>query len=162
VLRRRLRAEDVDAIEALVARTGFFTAEECAIARELAVERLARGPVSGYEFLLAQEEETVLGYACWGPAPQTVDSWDLYWIVVDPRLQRSGLGSRLLAEVERRVVEAGGGLLWIETAGREMYAPTHRFYERHGFEQGARLRDFYAPGDDKVVYVKRLRAEART
>jgi hypothetical protein len=31
-----------------------------------------------------------------------------------------------------------------------------RFYEVHGMNEAARLADFYAPGDARVVYVKRL------
>lgn len=155
-LRELPRAGDADAVLAMVVATGFFSDEEQAIARELVVERLEQGAASGYEFLFAEQEGRLAGYACWGRTPQTVEGWDLYWIVVGPEWQGAGLGSVLLREVERRIAAAGGGQLWVETAGRPLYDPTRRFYERNGYELAARLRDFYAPGDDKVLYVRRL------
>jgi len=155
-LREIVRARDAVDIEAMVAATGFFNEEELAIARELVDERLTHGADSGYEFLFAQAGDALVGYACWGRTPQTADGWDLYWIVVDPRFQGGGVGARLLAEVERRIREGGGGSVWVETAGRAQYAPTRAFYERRGYTCEARLGNFYAPGDDKIVYVKRV------
>lgn len=156
-LRELPRDADADAVLAMVVATGFFSDEEQAIARELVVERLEQGAASGYEFLFAEKEGRLVGYACWGRTPQTLEGWDLYWIVVDRRHQGGGLGSLLLREVERRVAAEGGGQLWVETAGKPLYDPTRRFYERQGYEEAARLRDYYAPGDDKVFYVRRLR-----
>ena len=98
------------------------------------------------------------GYACYGRVPLTQSSWDLYWIVVDPRAQSRGLGSRLLRAVEREVVAhtTEPQQLFADTAGREQYAPTRAFYERCGYTVVARIEDFYALGDAKVVYAKRL------
>ena len=39
-----------------------------------------------------------------------------------------------------------------------MYQPTQAFYTRGGYVLEATLRNFYAEGDDKLVFVKRLRA----
>jgi hypothetical protein len=46
--------------------------------------------------------------------------------------------------------------VYVETSGRRDYAPTRAFYERAGYRPEARLADFYAPGDDKWIYVKPL------
>jgi GNAT superfamily N-acetyltransferase len=154
--RREPRLADREAIREIVESTGMFHAHEVEIAIELVAERLARGPASGYEFLFAEEDGRVVGYGCFGPIPLTRGSFDLYWIVVDRARQGRGLGRRLLGEVERLVREAGGRALYAETSGREAYEPTRRFYECHGYSAEAVLRDFYAPGDDKVVFVKRF------
>jgi ribosomal protein S18 acetylase RimI-like enzyme len=45
-------------------------------------------------------------------------------------------------------------LLVVETSSREDYAPTRHFYESHGYDRAARLADYYAPGDDRVLYTK--------
>ena len=47
-------------------------------------------------------------------------------------------------------------LIVVETAGRAAYAPTRAFYEARGYRAVSRIPDFYAPGDDQVVYVKAL------
>ena len=52
--------------------------------------------------------------------------------------------------------DRGGRLAIIETSGRDDYIPTRRFYARVGYQEAARIRDFYAPGDDKVISVKEL------
>ena len=62
----------------------------------------------------------------------------------------------LAAEVERLVLSAGGRRLYAETSSRSQYAPTRAFYERCGYILDAEMRDFYAPGDGKQVYVREL------
>lgn len=156
VFRRQARAADEAAIGELTRATGFFSTEELRIATELVRERLQHGPGSGYEFLFADAGDRLVGYACWGRTEQTARGWDLYWIAVDPSAQRGGLGRRLLQRVEAEILAAGGGDIWVETAGRAQYAPTRVFYERMDYVIEARLRDFYAPGDDKVIFVKRI------
>jgi ribosomal protein S18 acetylase RimI-like enzyme len=46
--------------------------------------------------------------------------------------------------------------MYAETSGRPQYEPTRAFYERMGYQVAARLKDFYAPGDDKVIFARRL------
>lgn len=153
-----LSAGDVARVAALVAATGFFNREEQEIAVELVNERLERGTASSYAFVLVEVGGSLAGYACYGHTPGTVGSYDLYWIVVDPAQQRCGLGTRLLAEVESRIRQAGGSHVWIDTSGREQYRPTHAFYRRNGYTEIARLGEFYAPGDDKLIFTKNLLA----
>jgi hypothetical protein len=62
----------------------------------------------------------------------------------------------LLAESEARIAAAGGRLVWVETSSRAQYQPTRAFYLRCGYCEAARLADFYAPGDAKVIFVRRL------
>ena len=57
---------------------------------------------------------------------------------------------------ERRIRASGGRRVYAETSGRPQYEPTRVFYERLGFFREAHLKDFYAPGNDKVFYVKAL------
>ncbi len=126
------------------------------MAVELVEEYLSRGPASGYQFVFAELDGRPVGYACYGPIPCTMASFDLYWIVIHPQQQRRGLGRRLLEQVERRIKQAGGRHVYIDTSGRAQYAPTRAFYERCGYAVAAALPDFYAPGDPKIIYRKVL------
>lgn len=155
-LRQDVKPEDVQTVRRIVAATGFFTPREVEVAVELVVERLSRGECSGYSFLFAELAGRSIGYACYGPIPCTAASFDLFWIAVEPQYQHAGLGRRLLAEVESQVRLAAGRRLYIETSNRAQYATTRSFYEKCGYQLEAVLRDFYAPGDDKVIFVKRL------
>ena len=102
-----------------------------------------------------------MGYAAWGRDPLTQRSFDLYWIVVAPAAQGQGLGRALLALVERAVAGSGGGNLYIETSSRMAYARSRRFYRSAGYRRVARLRDFYAPGDHKLMFCKVIRARRK-
>ena len=155
-MRGELREADVTAIAALCCATGFFTAEEVAVAVELAQDRLARGAASDYRFILAERNGVLAGYACFGRVPMTAAAWDLYWIVADPHGPRHGIGRALLDAVASGVRAAGGTRLYAETAGRARYAPTRRFYAGTGFVLQAVLPDFYASGDDKQIWAYTL------
>ena len=65
-----------------------------------------------------------------------------------------------MLHVERLVAELGGRMLVVETSGKSAYHATRQFYLRMGYHEEARLIDFLAPGDDKVVYIKRLAARS--
>ncbi len=152
--RDRVKATDPDLVRRMCAGSGFFHREEVEIAGQLVEERLAKGLDSGYHFLFAELDDSPLGYACYGPIPATASSWDLYWIVVWRNLRGQGIGRLLLAEVERRVIKAGGRRIYVDTSSGPKYAPTRGFYEGRGYVETARLEDFYAPEDDKVIFVK--------
>lgn len=154
LLRDVVRPDDHLAVRRIIERTGFFRPEELDVAAELVEERLKRGDASGYDFLFAEQDAQVVAYACYGRIPCTVSSFDLYWIAVDPAFQRRGLGRALMSAVEARIAAAGGSRIYIDTSGMAKYTPTRSFYEQSGFRCEARLPDFYAPGDDRVIFVK--------
>ena len=147
---------DRDKVGQLVAATGFFSAEEIAIARELVEERLKQGESSGYFFLFAEEAKRLVAYACFGPIPGTLHSFDLYWIAVHPAGQGRGLGRSLLEAAEQTMVKKGAVRLYVDTSSRPQYEPTRRFYKACGYREAAFLEDFYAPQDGKVIFVKAL------
>jgi ribosomal protein S18 acetylase RimI-like enzyme len=152
-----LHPEDRRRVRELVASTGVFSSVEEDVAVELVDDRLARGPASEYHFVFAEQEGKTLGYTCYGPIPLTSGSYDLYWIAVAKTLQGQKIGQRLLRETERLILAAGGRHIYIETSNRLQYAPTREFYLRNGYQQAALLADFYAPGDDKVIYCKTIK-----
>jgi len=156
IYRRQVRSSDPDHIEAIVRSSGIFSEAEMAIARELVCDRLERGPESSYQFLFVEDQNGVLGYTCYGLVPATTGSYDLYWIAIADTVRGRGLGKILLRQTETRVAEIGGTAIYAETSSRAQYDPTRRFYERCGYVAEAVLKDFYAPGDSKIIYSKAL------
>lgn len=157
--RSALTEGDIEPIVDVTRTTGFFSPDEVDIARELVTLNVRQGETaSGYYYLVLDVNSRIDAYACYGPIPGTEASFDLYWIVVAPQLQGKGLGGELIDEVARRVGAKGGRRLYADTSSREHYALTRAFYRRSQFEQAALLDDFYAEGDGKVIFVRKLGA----
>jgi len=157
---RKLEPGDRPFIEKMVISTGKFSDVEVATALELVDEALSRGEEeSGYLFAVLEygkEHRVAEGYACYGPVPLTLGTYDLYWIVVNPVSQGKGLGSHLLKYVGTDVLKRGGRMILIETSSQETYGATIRFYEHSGYHLAARIRNFYRVGDDKLIFQKEL------
>ncbi|HNR51746.1 MAG: Acetyltransferase (GNAT) family protein [Deltaproteobacteria bacterium ADurb.BinA179] len=157
VYRTDVYPHDIEAVRAMVESTGFFSPDEVLISLELVDERLKKGERSGYHFIFAQERDgRAVGYTCFGPIPGTLSGFDLYWIVVSGDRQGRGIGRELLTRTERAAALAGCTRMYAETSSRKLYEPTRKFYLASGYRREAFLRDFYSPGDSKIIYVKTL------
>lgn len=75
---------------------------------------------------------------------------------MDYAAQGNGVGHALLTQVESVVRDRGGRLLLIETSSTPPYALARRLYESSGYRCDAVVHDFYAPGDDLLIYTKTL------
>jgi D-alanine-D-alanine ligase len=148
--------DDCSKIRELVRKTGFFSKEEERVAIELIEEKLSLGSKSTYEFIFAEKDGVLVGYTCYGLIPLTKSSYDLYWIAVETAFQGGGIGRILLKMTENRIRKSGGQQLYSETSSRDQYIPTRKFYQRCGYKKGADFRDFYYPGDGKIIYYKML------
>lgn len=134
-----------------------FEPGDVEVVKELWTEFTTQGETkSWYHFIAARRDGKVLGFACYGQRPLTQGAYDLYWIAVDKNHHRQGIGEILLGQAERQVRQRGGRLLIAETAGKRAFEPTRRFYLKTGYALEARIRDFYSPGDDLVIFTKRL------
>lgn len=152
-----VRESDLAAVKEIVEATGYFTSEEVIIALELVQDNLVKGAAeSGYYFVFAQSKEHPIGYTCYGPIPCTRSSFNLYWIAVHPDFQGRGIGQALLTETEKMMRAAGGTRSYVDTSFKDQYKKTRNFYETLGYRIAAKLEDFYAPGDAKVIYEKAL------
>lgn len=151
---RPLTRTDRAAIESMMKANTLFHANEVTVALEVFDSTMAPGQ-QDYHTLGAELEERLVGWICWGPTPCTAGTYDMYWIAVDPSVHRAGVGSLLVREMERRLA-GRARLIVVETGGRAEYEPTRAFYLARDYEIVARVPDFYAPGDDQVVLVKRL------
>jgi ribosomal protein S18 acetylase RimI-like enzyme len=156
---RPLGSEDRSQVVALLGALGdarTFTAEEIRTALELIDEWIDSGEGSGYLTYVIEEGGVVRGYVCYGPTPLTESTYDLYWIAVDPAIHGRGYGRLLMAFAETDIGRRGGRLVLIETSSHDANRSTIRFYEQAGYDLVARIRNFYRPGDDKLVFAREL------
>ena len=153
---RKVRDEDLEHVLALAKKIGIFTASEVGIVKDLLEGELKNSGQNDYHSLAFEESGQVVGFACYGPAPGTDGTYDLYWLFVDPEHQRRGVGGTLLGEVERAIRCAKGRMLMADTSSRRSYLPARRFYQSHGFRKVAEVKDYYCPGDSRLTYVKQF------
>jgi D-alanine-D-alanine ligase len=156
IYREQARASDVKDVRMIAESTGFFNAAELEMASELIEERLELGDASGYYFIFAERSGKAIGFTCFGPITGTEGSFDLYWIALLDAFRGMGIGKKLLSLTEAKISAMGGHRIYIETSARDQYDPTREFYKACGYTAEAVLKDFYAPGDSKVIYVKVL------
>lgn len=78
----------------------------------------------------------------------------LITIDVAPDARRSGTGSLLISEIERRLREVNAAVLRLEVASDNEAA--QRFYARHGFAVTGRIPGYYAGRIDALTMAKHL------
>lgn len=152
-----ISASDRKSIEDILFSAGFFYDFEIKIALGLFDDTIAYGTENcGYHWMKLNDEYGIVAFANYVKNSFSVHSWDLYWIAVHQNSQNKNLGTVLLEAVENDIRNSGGKILWLDTSGRPLYAPTENFYRKNGYTLQASLKDFYAPGDPKQIYSKIL------
>ena len=153
---RPMTGADKPAIMRILKVTPEFSPAEVLVAEEVIDAYLHDPSRSGYHILVAEVNSSIVGYICYGPTPLTEGTWDIYWLAVALEEQGRGIGSALMASAEGEIRQAKGRLALIETSSKPGYEKTRRFHYSQGYEIACRIPDFYALGDDKLVFLKRL------
>jgi ribosomal protein S18 acetylase RimI-like enzyme len=148
--------EDTPSLVALAEGTKVFKPMEIQALREVLDDYHAHEKEVGHRSVTCEKEGQVLGFAYYAPAPMTDRTWHLYWIAVKKDTHARGIGSQLLKHVEADIRNQNGRLLLIETSSLPHYGLTRNFYLKHAYEQTAIVKDFYADGDDMVIFRKRM------
>ena len=153
---RPMTPYDKPAIMHILETTPEFKPIEVVVAEELIDCYLEDSTGLTYPIMVAEIDSEIAGYICMGPTPLTEGTWDIYWIAVSREKQNRSIGSILLAAAENKIREDQGRLIFIETSSMPSYEKTRLFYRARGYEIVCQVADFYAPGDDKVILLKRL------
>jgi ribosomal protein S18 acetylase RimI-like enzyme len=133
-----------------------FNPMDLATAIEVIEDYLEDTENSGYYTLIAEIDSKVAGYVCYGRNNMTESTWDIYWVAVAPNIQGKGIGRQLMTSAENNIQAAGGKLIILETSSTPIYDKTNRFHLSLGYKVDCRIKDFYAPGDDQIIYEKRF------
>lgn len=153
---RPTHPQETGHLMAIARGTGVFKPIEIEALGEV-LEDYHSGNLHQRHFAVTFEQDgRAIGFAYFAPTPMTDRTWHLFWIFVDQGIQAKGIGSQLLKHAEEEIRRAGGRLLIIETSSLPTYRLTRKFYLKYGYTQDAVVHDFYAEGDDMVVFSKRL------
>jgi ribosomal protein S18 acetylase RimI-like enzyme len=147
---------DNEALVAITEATGIFKPIEIAALRDVLDDFHRTRHSENHRSVTLEEEGVILGFAYYGPAPMTAGTWQLWWLAVRKDQQGRGAGSRLLNFVESDIRTQLGRVLFIETGSPVQYDMTRQFYRKHGYEQHAILKDYYAENDSMIIFRKAL------
>ncbi len=157
---RPAEANDERAVADLAVANSMFAEDELDEFKNMYGGAVA-GDLEGHRWFVATDQQGgVVGAAYLAPEPFADRLWNLYFLAVHPDQHGRGTGSALIAHVESLLRDAGettARVLIVETSSTDQYTATRAFYLARGFDQEAQIRDFYGPGDHKVVFWKSLR-----
>ena len=109
------------------------------------------------EFWLVHDDGAgPVGVAYCAPEAMASGTWNALLLAVRPERQDEGVGAGLMARIEALLGARGERVLLVETSGTDEFERTRGFYARIGYEREAVIREYYGPGDDKVVFRKAL------
>jgi len=149
--------KDRASLLSMLIKTRSFTSAEIDVAMELIDIVLKDQIQKDYQiYCMVDDQDQAIGYICYGPTPMTQGTFDLYWIAVDPDFQEQGVGSNLLDFLGKVVKELKGRMILADTSSIPHYEKTQNFYLRNGFQEVARVLDYYHPGNDRVTFCRRL------
>jgi GNAT superfamily N-acetyltransferase len=147
-----MECRDVEAALAAVASydPGLITEARASFERALGED----GPP---RMLVAECDGEVTGVMGYSPDPWGVaDVWWTEWLFVLPKARRRGVATALSEEIERQIVARGCRKVYLDIGNAERQAAAIAFHRSQGYEQEGALRDFWAEGEDFLVFGKRL------
>lgn len=154
IYRRETKESDLKDFREVLESSGFFYDYEIEAAEDFLKYQLEDGDESGIYYFVAEENDKMIGFICFGHDACTVSTHILYWMAVHADYRGKGVGKALLKKFEDFVVSQGGTKIVGETSGRELYKPTRDFYVKNGYQLAAEIPDYYSKGDSRVTIVK--------
>ena len=148
--------DDTSALIALADSLGMFQPNDLEELSEMLTDYVGSDSDSNH-FWVTDDDDGPVGVAYCAPERMTNGTWNLLFIAVRPDRQGQGRGAALMRYIEQTLMARGARLLLVETLAS--FERTRAFYCKCGYDEEARIRDFYEAGADKIVYRKALVAE---
>jgi ribosomal protein S18 acetylase RimI-like enzyme len=150
---RPTRSDDISALKAVLDGTGLFPSELLA---DMVSGFLSDGE-SHDIWLTCEMEGKAVGFCYAAPEELTDGTWNMLAIAVHPSSQGHGVGAAIVKQLEATLVDRGERVLIADMSGAQEFEQTRQFYRKNGYMEEARIRDFWAAGNDKIVFWKALR-----
>lgn len=107
-------------------------------------------------WLTCEANGKAVGFCYAVPEELAEGAWNELAIAILPTEQENGFGGAITKHLEAELKERGQRILIADTSSVDEFAQTREFYRKNGYSEEARIRDFWAAGDDKVVFWKSL------
>ncbi len=150
---RPTKSEDIPALKLVLDGTELFPSEM--------LPDMVSGFLSHEEsedvWLTCEADGKAIGFCYAAPEALTEGTWNMLAIAVLPEKQGSGAGGAIVRELESNLRANGHRVLIADTSGANEFAQTRDFYRKNDYSEEARIRDFWAEGDDTVIFRKSLK-----
>lgn len=144
-------SNDIPGLKLVLDRTGLFPSE---MLSDMLAPVLA-GETEAF-WLTCHRDGQAVGLCYTVPEELAEGTWNMLALAVRPDLQGKSIGAALVKAAEQFLKDKDQRLLVVDTSGSDDFALTRKFYVQNGYEEEARIRDFWADGDDKVIFRKAL------
>ncbi|MBZ5548280.1 MAG: ribosomal protein S18-alanine N-acetyltransferase [Acidobacteriia bacterium] len=105
--------------------------------------------------LVAERAGKVCGFVC---AKAVAGEWEIENVVVAPESLRQGIADRLMRALIKQAEKGAASRILLEV--RESNRPAQRLYEKHGFREVGRRRQYYtSPPEDAILYGRPCESE---
>jgi ribosomal protein S18 acetylase RimI-like enzyme len=148
--------KDIDALLDLAKATELFDPSQIEELQQM-LDRHFNSKTDSQDIWLTDNDLDPVGVAYVAPERMTEGTWNLYLIAIHPDRQKQGRGTALLQHIEQMLAQRGERVLLIETSGTDDFKGVRTFYRNNGYEEEARIRDFYMDGMDKIIFRKSLK-----
>lgn len=149
---RKATPQDLPALKSILDSSGLFPSE---MLDDMISDFFTNDKSSDFWFTTVEDRTPVsIGYCA--PEQMTEGTFNLYAIAVDKEHQGKGIGSDMMRYIENRLRENNERILLVETSGTADFELTRKFYHKIGYKEQAVIPEYYAEGDDKVVFWKKL------
>lgn len=147
----RTTEQHKEALSSILSASGQFDADSLAYVMETLDSHL-ENPETEVWFTALEDEP--VGFAYCAPEPVTSGTWNLLMLWTKDGYQGKGFGSALVSSVEKELAKRDARLLIVETSQLPEFETARSFYEKCGFRFEAEVKNFFAQGDNKLIYTK--------
>ena len=157
---RPVTPDDAATVVDIAVDSGLFPAEAAHVVEKMMNDYFATRREEGHACVVDDGDGEPLAVAYYEPAVAADRTWYLTMIAVRAAGQGTGRGGALMQHVEDDLRARRQRLLLVETSGTVGFERTRNFYKRCAYHEEARVRDYYEPGDDMVLFRKDLLGDA--
>jgi GNAT superfamily N-acetyltransferase len=104
-----------------------------------------------------QENHTPIAVAYFAPERMTDGTYNCLLIAVHADFQGKQIGKTLMTYIEKFLKVRGHRILLVETSGLPAFERTRNFYLKNNYRIEATVKEFYAKGEDKIIFWKSLK-----
>jgi ribosomal protein S18 acetylase RimI-like enzyme len=149
---RKTSSADVQALKVVLEDTELFPSDMLSGM----ISKFLSGDESHDIWLTCESKGNVVGFCYAAPEKLTDGTWNMLVIAVHSESQGKGAGAAIIKRLEAELRERGQRILIADTSGTDEFKQVRNFYRKNGYSEEARIRGFWAVGNDKVVFWKSL------